>query len=404
MVNILYISTSCSKDKYKEIYRIRKVKAIEPQQKFNNLLIEGISSCENVKVTALSSLPVSYSTCDIERFEYEKEVITNNLVYEYIPFRNGKFTRLIDCYSNTKKYVRRWLEENKGSKCYILVDALSVFMIMGCFKYAKKYNVPVVGIVTDLPELTTNMKSREMPFIKKALLQIIEHINTKTLAKYDAFITLTESLNEFINHNNRPYIVVEGSVDANLNYNVPKPNNKRILVYAGGVYAKYGIANLVEAFAEIKTDSELHIYGDGTYVERINEISLVHKNIKYKGMVSLEDIVRVEQDATLLINPRPSSEEFSKYSFPSKTLEYMASGTPLLTTKLPGIPIEYFNYTYTIDDESKEGLGKALIYVLGEKDEELVKKGKAAFDFVKEYKTNVKQGAIIVDFLKRLPS
>ena len=82
----------------------------------------------------------------------------------------------------------------------------------------------------------------------------------------------------------------------------------------------------------------------------------------------------------------------------------MASGTPLLTTKLPGIPLEYFNYTYTIDDESKEGLGKALIYVLGEKDEELVKKGKAAFDFVKEYKTNVKQGAIIVDFLKRLPS
>jgi glycosyltransferase involved in cell wall biosynthesis len=401
MINILYISTSCSKEKYKEIFKIRKVKAIEPQQKFNNLLIEGIANGDNVKVTALSSLPVSYSTCDIKRFEYEKEVITNSLTYEYIPFRNGKYTRLLDCYRNTQKYVHKWLDENKGTKCYILVDALSVFMIMGCFKYAKKYSVPVVGIVTDLPELATEMKNKQLPFLKKKLLQIIELINTKTLSKYNAFITLTESLNEYINRNGRPYVVVEGSVDSNLNYVPQKANSKRTVVYAGGVYAKYGLENLVNAFTEINTNCELHIYGDGTYVEKINEISKEHKNIIYKGMVSLEDVVRVEQEATLLINPRPSNEEFSKYSFPSKTLEYMVSGTPLLTTRLPGIPEEYFNYTYTIEKETKGGLVDALVKVLGESDENLEKKGRDAFEYVKNNKTNIKQGKIIVDFLKK---
>ena len=60
--------------------------------------------------------------------------------------------------------------------------------------------------------------------------------------------------------------------------------------------------------------------------------------------------------ATLLINPRFSNEEYTKYSFPSKNMEYMASGTPILTTKLPGMPKEYYEYIYLFEEESIEGM------------------------------------------------
>jgi len=33
-------------------------------------------------------------------------------------------------------------------------------------------------------------------------------------------------------------------------------------------------------------------------------------------------------------------------------MEYMVSGTPFLTTRLEGIPHEYYKYLYTIDDYS----------------------------------------------------
>ena len=56
------------------------------------------------------------------------------------------------------------------------------------------------------------------------------------------------------------------------------------------------------------------------------------------GCVTNDEIVRLQCEATLLVNPRPSDKEFCKYSFPSKTIEYMASGTPVLMTKLPGVP------------------------------------------------------------------
>lgn len=80
--------------------------------------------------------------------------------------------------------------------------------------------------------------------------------------------------------------------------------------------------------------------------------------------------------ATLLINPRPSNEEFTKYSFPSKNLEYMASGTPLLATDLPGIPAEYKRYEYIIENENIDGIANMFRYVLNLTDAELRKKRK----------------------------
>ena len=64
----------------------------------------------------------------------------------------------------------------------------------------------------------------------------------------------------------------------------------------------------------------------------------------------------MQQQATLLVNPRKGHEEYTKYSFPSKTMEYMASGTPTIMYKLPGLPIEYEEYLVLLPDNSQETL------------------------------------------------
>ena len=400
-MNILYISTSCSEFKYKEVYKLRKVKAIEPQQKFNWLLASGISEVNGVHVTALCGLPVSHSTCNQKSFEHESEKVSDNLQYEYIAFRNGKITRLLDFYRNSKNYIRRWAREQRGKKCCIIVDVLGPFLILGGFSIAKKYGIPVIGVVTDLPELSTKMKERKESLIKKIGLLLFQKLNTDTLKKYDGFVSLTQSINEVVNPGGlKPEVVVEGSVDARVEYVVSEPQEPPVVVYAGGVYAKYGLKTLVEAFSGLSVDAELHIYGDGSFVEEIEKINSSHPNIKYMGMASLEDIVIIERQASLLVNPRPSTEEFSKYSFPSKTLEYMVSGTPLLSTRLPGIPKEYFDYIYSIEDESTEGMRAALAGVLKLSETERREKGRNAYEFVKEQKTNVKQGERIIHFIK----
>ena len=123
----------------------------------------------------------------------------------------------------------------------------------------------------------------------------------------------------------------------------------------------------------------------------------MNKRIIYKGVASNEDVVEAELKASLLVNPRPSREEFTRYSFPSKNVEYMVSGTPLLTTPLSGMPVEY--YVYLFAEETIEGYKATLETVLNLSSVELSDKGKKARNFILTKKNNVVQAGRIIDFM-----
>ena len=142
------------------------------------------------------------------------------------------------------------------------------------------------------------------------------------------------------------------------------------------------------------------VYGDGDYKNELVEITKFTSKVKYFGVKSNEEIVDAEMKASLLVNPRPITPEYTKYSFPSKNMEYMVSGTPLLTTKLPGMPKEYYPFIYLIEDESTDGIAKVLTETLKLSFKERCKKAEQARDFVMKYKTNVEQASKIVHFLK----
>ena len=92
-----------------------------------------------------------------------------------------------------------------------------------------------------------------------------------------------------------------------------------------------------------------------------------------------------------MVNPRLSNEEYTKYSFPSKNIEYLVSGTPALTSSLPGMPKEYLDYFYLIEDETEIGIESKLREVLQKSVLELSEFGEKARKFVIENKNNVTQ-------------
>ena len=176
---------------------------------------------------------------------------------------------------------------------------------------------------------------------------------------------------------------------------------EKVCIYAGGLYEKYGVKNLVEAFKLLKQkDVKLHLFGEGDLEEYLNKIE--DNRIQYFGVVENEKIVEEEIKATLLINPRFSNEEYTKYSFPSKNMEYMASGTPILTTKLPGMPTEYYKYIYYFEEESIEGMKNKLEQILNLEAKELNKKGKEAKQFVLNKKNNIIQSKKIMGLCNKM--
>ena len=120
---------------------------------------------------------------------------------------------------------------------------------------------------------------------------------------------------------------------------------------------------------------------------------------RYMGMRDNDEIVAEEQKAALLVNPRPTAPEYTKYSFPSKNMEYMVSGTPTLTTKLPGMPKEYDKYVYLIEDETVEGVARVLKEIFSQPYEMRKRKAEAAREFVLKEKSNVVQAKKIMNFM-----
>lgn len=387
-MKVIYVSSLVSQSKMNDIIRKSKKKPLQSIQKFHRLLCEGLAK-NGVDVKAISSIPMSRDISNGIMW-FDKKQSINGVEYNYIPFINFKVLRQLSTFIGTLIMATKECIKERKEKVFIC-DILNTTIASTTLILSKIFKIKCIAIVTDLP--------RDIG----GKLSISRKINEKLQGKYDAYIILTKAMNNVVNKKNKPFIIIEGIADTNMKQkenNIENKYKEKVCIYAGGLYEKYGVKNLVEAFKQLKQDNiRLHIYGTGELEDYLNKIN--DNRIKYFGVVENEKIVEEEMKATLLINPRFSREEYTKYSFPSKNMEYMSTGTPVLTTKLPGIPEEYYQYIYCIDDESVDGIKNALTNVLNRPIEELQKKGEEAKKFVLENKNNMIQTEKIIEFLRR---
>jgi glycosyltransferase involved in cell wall biosynthesis len=364
-------------------------------------MISGLSYVNEENIKVLAALPVSASTVDQRQFPKEDDYSENGITYTYLPFINGKIARYFTLIISTIKLVKQWCKGKKRSNSIVIVDPLVPVLAIPTRIIAQQKKIRVAAIVTDIPTLTTNMKERKEGIIKKSLLSLYQKVANRDLFSYDIYVPLTKSIDEIVNIHGKPSIVIEGFADGS-DKNISN-KHKSYILYAGGVYEKYGLKNLVEAFIGLnKQDVSLFVFGDGSYVEEIKKIEMKYSNIKYMGCLNEAEVVKYEKEALLLINPRPTNEEFSKYSFPSKTIEYMLSGTPVISTRLPGIPDEYFEYIYSFSDYNVSTMQKELEEILKLPADVLYEKGKKAHEFILKEKNNISMARKMIKFLNEV--
>lgn len=130
--------------------------------------------------------------------------------------------------------------------------------------------------------------------------------------------------------------------------------------------------------------------------------ALRDERIIFKGQLPRKEVLRLQRKATLLVNPRTPEGEFTKYSFPSKTMEYLASGVPTLLYKLPGIPDEYYEYCYTLEQLGVESLSQKLSIILSSSQQHLRSVGRKARNFILSQKNPIKQCEKIMMLIERL--
>lgn len=383
-MHILYAVTTCSDRVYKQLFSEVKVKPAFQSQKYHRLLIEGLAA--HTRVDVIANAPVNRSNLKQALVKLPDET-EGGAHYHYIPAIRNPVLKLAAVAAGT--FFKTLTMAGKDTA--VVVDCLNRTTAFVALLAAKLRGCRCVGIITDLPDMLGGGR-----FSKKMANFVIRHCTD--------YVLLTQAMNDYINNPGKPYVILEGHSDIAMKEKEPsmeKKNPVRTVFYAGGVSRQYGLADLTEGFLQADLpNTRLEIYGPGDYVKELQQIAQQDSRVFYGGMLLNTQIVEKEQQAALLVNPRPTHEEFVKYSFPSKTMEYMASGTPVLTTVLPGMPKEYYPYVDFIEEESAAGIAAALTKVMSNSDEELFAKGSAARAFVLDGRNNVVQAQKLLTMLK----
>lgn len=270
----------------------------------------------------------------------------------------------------------------------IVVDVLRYGLLTSAIKIAKKHNYKIIGMLTDNPANLSNVKKS---YVKK----IINLAST-----LDGYLSLTDGLLKVFNKENKPSYIFEGLVDEQID-----PRNDPIdnyYFFAGSLYERYGVKNLIDAFKESSLSDKLLIAGNGPLFKYLFDLEKKDSRILYLSQLSKEKVYSYEKKAIANINPRPLEHKLDKESVPSKLLEYLASGVPTISTKHPKLYEIFKDDVFWIDDASKEGIKLALEKF--KNTDYLTLKKMASTALVKVYElygTNV-QGNAIAHFIDSL--
>lgn len=394
MMKILYTSYLCSQQYFQKLFDSAIVKPSQASQKFNHLMAVGLHE-NGVEITCLSGRPIT-ARSHKKKIWAKIEEEEKGIKYIYMPFFNNSVIKQLAYFLYSFFYTLNWAIKNK-KEAAVVTDVLCNPVTIGSSFAARLVKIPVNGIVTDLPNLM-NFSDKKRSIKEK----VVNFIKINPFSACTHFTLLTIQMNCVVNPHKKPYVIVEGLVDSEMKEvsRIIPSDGKRHICYTGQIYEKFGVKNLVESFMLVKAKNTiLDIYGPGPMAKDMPKYMKMDNRIRYHGCVTIQESVHAQLSSYLLVNPRPTHQEFTKYSFPSKNMEYMASGTPVLTTKLPGIPKEYYPYVFLYKGESVESMAETLQEILEMPEAEVNAKGEDGKHFVMTYKNNVAQSKKVLDLI-----
>ena len=295
--------------------------------------------------------------------------------YDYVPFNNIWGLRNFSRSASLKKRVKKFINYKDEKKIIVVYSVHTPFLETAVYAKKKDPRIKIILICPDLPEYM-NLNSYISLVYKLGKKYDIHRFNN--LNKYvDSYMLLTEEMKNRLNVGDKPYVVVEGLVDKGDFIEKDKLNssvsNLQYIVYTGKMNEKFGIKELIDAFMMLENKNyRLILCGSGDCNDYIQKSANIDSRIQILGQIPPKKSRHWQFKADVLVNPRPNGEEFVKYSFPSKNIEYLMTGNPVVAFLLDGMPKEYKNFMFCIDDNNDrtEMIFKALTNALNSSNDE----------------------------------
>lgn len=400
-VNVLWLGFAVPDEIAKELFKLDPLPAIQTH-KFGWSFARALR-CAFGEVTLASVCPVqSYPLVDRLIFRGEN-FSSRGMDGVLLGFVNvivlKHLSRFIACLTTVSLLLRRRRIE------WIFIHGLHTpYLIFGLI--SRLFGRRLAIVLTDPPGVLLPTDGKVARWLKKFDAFLVRRM----LAYADVVIALAPDLARCLAPG-RPALVFPGILQSNLieaslalgSRAINKSNSEPFtIVYAGGLSAAYGVDRLVKAVCRFDAGIPvlLKLFGRGDQEDVIRQIAVSDPRIRYGGFVDEEALLPELCSADLLINPRPTSEFFASLSFPSKLIEYIATGRPVLTTRISSIPEDLKNHYYFISDESVEGIREAILKVMQLPASEIFSKGASAQKFAGDFLSEKALGEKILNFIK----
>lgn len=346
----------------------------------------------------VGTYPKNYRLFKSSSFDFSITGTNGSIQGQNLGFCHLVGWQLISRYLHAKRALLKWAETTPGKKVVISYNIHTPFLKAAV---AVKKDFPDIHICQIAPDLAEYMAT------DKGLYAMLRRVNCglqrRLFRHVDSYVLLSKYMADRLPVGDKPWAVVEGiyrNIDDDVSVN--KEINKTIL-YTGSLDYRNGILDLLNAFNQINDNAyRLWLRGNASPL-MMNEIRKRQKNdsriIYFKPMSRLE-LYRLQKRATILINPIRPSQKHTKYFFPSKTMEYMASGTPVVMYKLDCLPEEYHDFIFFIKDESIQSLKDKILEVCNINQEEINDFVEKSNKFILSEKNPKKQCKKILDLIQ----
>lgn len=399
MDNVVFIGSIYPGNSFQELSKKYNIQSAVSADILQKNIIKGIEHNLKKHVTVFTCFYLNSTFKDLgisQGYEWQGEFGGTNYC---LPFRRTRLWSMFSKLFSVKKHFGKWLKTNgKDKRTDVIVYSAYFPFLIPLISLKKKHNLNVSLVITDLPKYMGLKQNKSL--YNRMSLKFSQWLFEKSFSVVDSLVLLTEQMHDCL-PGNKPYTVVEGIASDSYNYkNLPVDKTKKRVIYSGAMQKKYGVTVLLDAIKYIEDkDAEFVFYGNGDGAEDVVKASETDNRIKWVEFLATELLQEEQQKATVLVNPRQNNEEFTKYSFPSKNLEYMLSGRPTICYILDGVPEEYRDYLIVPENDSAEALAEAIKSIFSKTDEEQNEIGMKARNFVLENKNYLIQTKKIINLL-----
>lgn len=403
-MKIIFCSSVYNMDDYEEIARRSKAHASLADHNLNANVILGMEECMGERITLINNVQIpNYPKFDKIMFRRQAWKHVEGTSDVNCGFINLPVLKHLSRACTTFGELKRAIKAAKDETIYVITYDLH-FGISIAVRLAKKL-FPKIKTCVFLPDIPTSVIAASNDGKKTMGGKIRANVKEYFIRQFDAYVFIAEHMGSVSAVANKPYAVVEGIYNNHQPPLAEKTTIQNVIFYSGQLNAAYGMENLLEAFRQIyerDQNYELWICGGGGMADKIIQMAEDCPGVKYFGYVNGTRVRELQAEASVLVNPRQNVGDLTKFSFPSKTMEYLASGRPVIGYKLDGIPAEYDAYIQYVPDNSVASLRDKILEICQLTNVERTEIGERSRKFILENKNPKNMCSRIIEMLEGL--